>query len=575
MGHPLEKPRQQGHKFGKRVLLWLAIIGVILIGVVGLMFSSITLLLKSEGWVAHSYQVLDTLDLTEAYYTDAQSAERGYAATCKPAMLSPFHRDLPQIFSDVATLRHLTADNPLQQGRASALSKAISGELERMSGVITTTTAGHQLQAENMLASPTDASANRNISSVINAMQADERALLSKRLKNITLFAWVTLISCAVGVAAIAAILFFVLRLIRRETARRERTEGSLQDSNLKLESSLEELQRYNTSARAVSLLGELLQTCQNIEEAVSIAARHLSEVFPTAAVSIALFNASRDGVDVVQAQGDGVLFAPRFRTNECWGLRRGRGHSTGPGSFEPACTHLECPGRHVLCIPMIAQGDTLGVLTIAGEVNLTEFERQTVQTIAEQLSLALANLKLQDTLRNQSFRDPLTSLFNRRYMDEAMTREVTRASRQALPLSMAMVDIDHFKRFNDTYGHEGGDALLCAFGKLLAAHARSDDIVCRYGGEEFAIIMPGADLHTAAARLDEIRMAAKKLQVLSNGQPLGTVTMSAGIALFPRDGATGGMVLAAADAALYEAKHGGRDRVICAATAAPETQTG
>lgn len=150
MGHPLEKPRQQGHKFGKRVLLWLAIIGVILIGVVGLMFSSITLLLKSEGWVAHSYQVLDTLDLTEAYYTDAQSAERGYAATCKPAMLSPFHRDLPQIFSDVATLRHLTADNPLQQGRASALSKAISGELERMSGVITTTTAGHQLQAENM-----------------------------------------------------------------------------------------------------------------------------------------------------------------------------------------------------------------------------------------------------------------------------------------------------------------------------------------------------------------------------------------------------------------------------------------
>jgi diguanylate cyclase (GGDEF)-like protein len=569
-----QMPRPQNRKFGKRVMIWLAAVGIILTGITVLLFSSITFLLKSEGWVAHSYQVLDALDLTEAHYSDAQSAERGYVATCKPTLLSPFRRDLPQIFGELASLHHLTMDNPAQQGRAVSLSKAVSDELARMSNVVRTTTNGQQLAAETMLENPADAAENRDINKLIDEMQAEERLLLDARLKNVTLFAWTTLISSAIGIALIAFILVFLLRLIKRETARRERTESSLQESNVKLEGSLEELRRYNASARAVSLLGELLQTCRSTEEAVSIATRHLGEVFPGMAVAISLFNNSRDSVDVIQSQGDGALFSPHFRANDCWGLRRGRIHSAGSGGFEPSCTHLDGPGRHFLCIPMIAQGDTLGVLSIATGTKLADFEAQTTQTISEQLSLALANLKLQETLRNQSFRDPLTGLYNRRYMDEAMQQEVTRAGRHSTPLSIAMLDIDHFKRFNDTYGHEGGDALLAAFGKLLASHARSDDIVCRYGGEEFAIILPSADIDTAAARLQEIRAAVKKLQVLSNGQHLGPVTMSAGVAVFPRDGATGGMVLAASDAALYEAKRSGRDRVVCAPAGEAATGT-
>ncbi len=479
----LRKSQPQSHKFGKRVVMWLAAVGLILTGIAALLFSSITLLLKSESWVAQSYQVLDTLDLTEAHYSDAQSAERGYAATCKPALLSPFRRDLPQIFAEVASLRRLTMDNPVQQSRAVSLSRAISAELERMSNVVRTTSNGHQLDAEAMLANPEDAVYNRNITKLIDDMQSEERSLLGARLKNVTLFAWTTLVSCTIGVILIALILAFLLRLTRRETARRERTEGCLQESNAKLGETLEEVRRYNTSARAISLLGELLQTCRGIEEAVSIAARHVREVFPNAVVAISLFNNSRDSVDVVQNQGDGALFSPHFRADDCWGLRRGRSHSAGAGSFEPSCTHLDGSGQHFICIPMIAQGDTLGVLSIATSIKLADFELQTAQTISEQLSLALANLKLQETLRNQSFRDPLTGLYNRRYMDEAMQREVTRAGRHNAPLSMAMLDIDHFKRFNDTYGHEGGDALLGAFGKLLAGHARSDDVVCRYGG--------------------------------------------------------------------------------------------
>src|SRR5262249_54479598 len=214
----LEPSRPIGRKFSKRVVRWLMLVGAIMILIAALMFSSITLLLKSESWVAHSYQVLDALDLTEAHYADAQSAERGYAATCKPSLLSPFNRDLPQIFSQVASLRHLTADNPEQQARAVALGGAITAELQSMNQVLNTAASGKQLQAEAMLLDPKDTMATRKITILIDDMQAAERDLLAARLKNISFFAWATLSSCAIGVLLIAGILFMVFRLIHRET---------------------------------------------------------------------------------------------------------------------------------------------------------------------------------------------------------------------------------------------------------------------------------------------------------------------------------------------------------------------
>ena len=557
-------------KFGKRVVAWLAVVSLILIGISGLIFHSITQLVRSSDWVAHSYQVLDTLDLTEAFFTDAEASERGYVATCKPSMISPFRHDLPLIYGNLATLRTLVDDNPTQRERLSQLSLTMTAELERMSTIITTTTDGHQLQAEQMLTDQQNVSATLKIAAVLNAMEKDERGLLAGRLSDVRTSALRTLASSLVGVAAIFGILGFVFWLIRRETRRREKTETSLQENKRELEDSLQELHRYNASARSVSLLGELLQTCHSIDEAVAITSRHLLDLMPKCAGTIALFNNSRDSIEVVHPLGDkallgDVLFSPLFQSGDCWGLRRGRAHLASPDGFEPRCAHVEGSALHFLCIPMTAQGETLGVVTMACATLFADVERQTLQTITEQLSLALANLKLQESLRNQSLRDPLTGLYNRRYMDEALPREIARASRQATPLAIAMVDIDHFKRFNDTHGHEGGDVLLAAFGRLLAEHARGGDIVCRYGGEEFAVILPETDGETAARRLDEIRIAVHGLTAQNRGQPLGPVSMSAGVAIYPSDGAVGVSVLAAADAALYEAKHAGRDRVILA----------
>jgi diguanylate cyclase (GGDEF)-like protein len=563
--------KKAARPLSRRLVLWLTLASAILIVISTLIFRSITQLLRSGDWVAHSYQVLDTLENTQTFFLDAEAAERGYVATCKPSMISPFRHDLPQIYAKLATLRSLTSDNQAHQEKVIQLSHTMTSELSRMSTAITTTLNGGQTAAEGMMTDPQNTDATKQVASLLSQMERDERSLLDKRLHDVQLFAWATLSTCAVGVAAIFAILGGVFWIVRRETRRRERTEASLQRSNQRLEGSLTELSRYNESARAIGLLGELLQTCRSIEEALAIAARHLRDMLPGAGLAIALYNNSRDCVETVQSHdpsGDpAALFAPLFRPDDCWSLRRGRPHLTGPGAFEPVCDHLKIQGLYYLCAPLMAQGETLGVLTLARNEDFPAMERQMLQTVVEQLSLAVANLRLQETLRNQSLRDPLTGLYNRRYMDEALAREINRAVRQKTPLAIAMIDIDHFKRFNDTHGHEGGDALLASFSRMLASRARAEDIVCRYGGEEFAVILPGADLETAAARIEDMRRETARLAADLHGRPLGPVTMSGGVAAYPRDGGSGAAVMAAADAALYRAKRDGRDRIVVAAS--------
>ena len=181
---------------------------------------------------------------------------------------------------------------------------------------------------------------------------------------------------------------------------------------------------------------------------------------------------------------------------------------------------------------------------------------------MAEHVALALSNLKLHETLRSQSIRDPLTGLFNRRFMEESLVREVLRAARNQGPLGVIMIDLDGFKSFNDTFGHDAGDTLLREFGFLLRNNIRAEDIACRYGGEEFTLILPEATLEATLERAEQIREEIKRLKVLHRDQDLGQVTVSLGVAVFPNHGTTGEALLRAADTALYRAKIDGRDRV-------------
>ena len=187
---------------------------------------------------------------------------------------------------------------------------------------------------------------------------------------------------------------------------------------------------------------------------------------------------------------------------------------------------------------------------------------REDLKQIDEQTRLLLES---EARLRELSVRDSLTGLFNRRYLDETLERELSRAGRKHLSVGIIMLDIDHFKDFNDSYGHAAGDVVLHALGASLIASIRGSDIACRYGGEEFVLILPEASLEATRQRAERLRLDVKKLELSYSGMLLETVTLSLGVAAFPEHGSSCLPLLAAADAAMYRAKDEGRDRVVAA----------
>jgi diguanylate cyclase (GGDEF)-like protein/PAS domain S-box-containing protein len=187
------------------------------------------------------------------------------------------------------------------------------------------------------------------------------------------------------------------------------------------------------------------------------------------------------------------------------------------------------------------------------------------IRDITERKQAQDALIKREALLREQSVRDHLTGLFNRRYMEETLERELLRASRRQLSLGIIMLDVDHFKRFNDTYGHAAGDAILRELGSLLRGHVRREDIPCRYGGDEFIIVLPDTSRAVTCDRAERICESAKQFNLQFEGQTLEVVTLSLGVAAFPEDGSTSAAILSAVDAALYRAKREGRGRVVVA----------
>jgi len=347
-----------------------------------------------------------------------------------------------------------------------------------------------------------------------------------------------------------------------RDASEQQALWDELAAAKASLEAELEERRQYRA-------LTELLQTLRSREEIRSVLSLHMERLFPETNGSLALLDASHDTVDALVCWGCDPL-PEQFPLDACVALRLGRVHETD-ASREVACTHRACEGQHSLCVPLMADGETLGVLHLQADPRarsghgpsggLTADERRRASDIAERLALPLANIVLRDRLLNQSVRDPLTGVYNRRQMDESIGREISRAARLAYGVSVALVDIDHFKRFNDTLGHDAGDTLLRAFAQFLASHLRLDDAVFRYGGEEFVLVLPGAAGQAAAERLQALR-AEWRQQAAAYGRE---VTFSAGVGEFPSHGTTSHEVLRAADGALYQAKALGRDRVIVA----------
>jgi diguanylate cyclase (GGDEF)-like protein/PAS domain S-box-containing protein len=359
-----------------------------------------------------------------------------------------------------------------------------------------------------------------------------------------------------------------------QDITRQKQAEWEAKQASQQAASWVGRLEQRNKEMELIKEMGDMLQTCPTAEEAYAVMAHWAEQLFDVRAGALCVIASSRNVVEPVAVWGEPAIGEPVFGPEDCWALRTGRLHRVDEKRSRLVCRHLgDYQGGVALCVPMMAHGEALGILHLqwgaGGGERMAEGTNDSAEriavTVAEHLALALANLRLRESLRTQSIRDPLTGLFNRRYMEESLDREFRRAERRGAPVGVIMLDIDRFTNFNNTFGHQAGDTLLHALGELLRTRVRAEDIACRYGGEEFVLIMPEASLEITAERAERLRQEVRELRVQQQGQSLGAVTVSLGVAVSPQHGPSAESVIRAADLALYRAKNEGRDRVATA----------
>jgi len=352
----------------------------------------------------------------------------------------------------------------------------------------------------------------------------------------------------------------------------RKRVEKELQDSKAELEHGFAQLSQQN---REITLLGELssvIQACQSLDEIATPIERFARALFPAYSGRLYLAREAGNLLEAAAAWGEVNGSEVTLVPESCWALRRGRAHR-GDDHDGLRCAHIHTDAQDLqsICVPMSAQGETMGLLylqALASDGTAMQHSdahlEQLAAMVVDRLGIALANIRLRQTLRQQSIRDPLTRLFNRRYLAESLPRELGLAEREGGSLAVLMFDVDRFKSFNDAYGHDLGDQVLQMIGELLSNQFRGSDIACRYGGEEFAVILTRTTLAQAIAKAEELCINVRRLEISHRRRLIGPVTISIGVASYPQHGHSAAALIAAADEAMYSAKGAGRDCAVC-----------
>ncbi|MBA3477413.1 MAG: diguanylate cyclase [Lautropia sp.] len=316
--------------------------------------------------------------------------------------------------------------------------------------------------------------------------------------------------------------------------------------------------------------MADMLQSCTTPFEAARVGGEFAVKLFDADAGTIYTMNQETGAFTSLHTWGASNESAEQVVIDDCWALRQNKLYPNSVNQFTLRCNHLRLgPTRNTCCLPMSAHGQAAGLINlrrgapfVSSDVEASaEFEK-VAQLFAANIAQFLSNLALRRSLEQQSLRDPLTNLFNRRYFNEQLAIEFERAHRSRSPLALQMVDIDHFKRINDRFGHEAGDRVLRMVSDILQQNARSGDIVCRWGGEEFLILMPGSNATAAKRRADEIRSRVNDQIEIVGGT---RVSVSIGVASFPDHASDPDGLIDVSDRALYAAKGAGRNRVTVA----------
>ncbi|PZU06135.1 MAG: diguanylate cyclase [Sphingobium sp.] len=564
---------------------------------------------KSFGWVTHSAEVIETTELALGDLRDAESGQRGFILTHNPAYARTFSEQVAGSAKSIAWVVHLTEDNPLQHARARELASLMAqraaalrqplklGQKGDFAGATAIVAGGKGRDLMDALAVRAQAflEEERRLQTD-RSMAAEQRLASGKRqaLIGASVVAMLVLVGFGFLIRGIRQPLATIIqamselgsgeRSTRIETAMgskefghlaqgynamadrlvsavadREESEQRLQIANVELQKNGEALRERGDVIELLGGMAHRMQAARTDEELAAIIRVFVPRVLSGLSGALYAHNNSRNLLTLIA--GWGGLEAPleSFAPDQCWALRRGQSHCvTAPGR-DIVCAHV-AQDEIYHCEPLLAGGEVIGVLYLSGLVGAESRFRLTVLT--ENIASALVNHRLQRSLREQTIRDPLTGLFNRRYMEETLNLEIARASRSGAPFSLVMCDVDHFKRFNDEFGHDAGDAVLQAVASEMRSRFRDGDVICRYGGEEFTIIAPGTTAEALMERVELVRNAIGELNVRQNGRTLGSTNMSFGIATWidsmAKDGST---LIQAADAALYEAKRAGRNR--------------
>jgi len=518
---------------------------------------------------------LESVRTVQGLLVDAETGQRGYVLTGKERFLQPYFLALSLLPAALADLRSAYGDgSPEEFEKVRDLIEHAGLRMAHLEQVIALRSNAGFEAAEVEVASGRGKELMDYVRGVCAALLASgekQRAMLDNRLE--TNLRW------AVGLSVVSFLLTLALArfifLSMRKTIQWQHDLVSQQDASAlaanaasdELNRSMERLELRNRQIGLLAELAQLLQTELNQEETLKLASSYCRRSLEGSSGTFYLYRNSADLLQPAAHWGtEGVLEDTLLSPQDCWAVRRGRRYIAGP-TEDVRCKHYPRDAGTAdtchLCLPLTAYGEILGLLHLSftGIKTISESSLQCSEAIAEQIAMALANGRMRQVLRDQSIKDPLTGLYNRRFMEETLARELARAKRNESALSVLMIDLDNFKSLNDTHGHPVGDAVLQTCAALLKDFLRASDIACRYGGEELMVILPDCGLEDARVRAEAIRGALEAMTHHGIDRAL-KVTASFGVASTVECGLDQSALLKAADAALYKAKKAGKNRV-------------
>jgi diguanylate cyclase (GGDEF)-like protein len=502
---------------------------------------------------------------------DAETGQRGFVITGNEAFLQPYY-EAEQNLPAAIRMAKGKARSDAERADVWRIARVAELKLAELDETVAMRRTEGFARTEQVVSSMRGKAYMDELRRLIGVQQAHTQArrdrLRTEMLAASSRSFAVSLGATLINICALGALLIILARMLRE----RKETARQLEQKAAQLAAAVELTGRHNRELRTVAGMLraiEALPSCQDTGPAV---ARGFAKLLPGVGGTFFVLGEDDRSLRRLSQWGEASSQPADVGLEDCWALRHGARYRTA-GHDEPCCGHYRNRAADEdkamrLCIPLVTHDDLVGLIHLEGmahERTAREEQERLAVTMAEQLALALGNARLRASLRRQSVLDPLTGLFNRRYFDETLKRELARSRRMASPLSLVVLDVDHFKRVNDGFGHAAGDAVLRAIAQLVRQSIRDCDVACRYGGEELVILMPDCEQEDAARRAETLRADIAGAPPMMDGAGPEAVTASFGVAEYPLHGPDADALFWAADKALYKAKREGRNRVVAA----------